>query len=263
MAPHPHRRYMAPVLAAALLAAGAPAAAEDVESRLDRVERLLESRALAELSNRQERLQRQMAELAGEMDDVRSELEDVRRRQEDLFGDLDDRLMALEQSGPRDGGDDDPPEPALPELDADTDAEDLPDPDEAEAAGEGDAAARYEQAFEQLQAGDYGAAGDGFREIVDDYGDSDYADNARYWLAETYYVTDDYDEAMGHFEAIIDAPESSKHPDALLKAGYIHYERSEWEQARERLEAVLEAAPDSTVADLARNRLERMDEEGR
>lgn len=251
------------------LGMGQATADEDLERRVERMERLLDSGALSDLANRQERLRREVSELVGQMETLQREMDDIRRQQRNLFEDLDDRLMELEQAGVA-APDDAAALPDTPALDTAVEGEDdvamTPDDDDAMEAAEdddGDAAELYSTAFDHLRDGNYQRAADGFRDLLEDHPDSDYADNARYWLAETYYVVRDFDEAMEHFQRIVDNPDSNKHPDALLKAGYIHYEREEWDEARGLLEQVREDYPDSTVASLAGNRLDQMDEDGR
>lgn len=272
------RRSAVPVAALAALALTvATAGARDLEERVERMEQLLDSQALGQLSNRQERLREQVSELSGEIDSLRNELESLRERQRNLFQDLDDRLLALEEAQENDdqgNGDDD----------GDGDGEDGGDdeetdrepttgdgrppeaeetPDGGDNGSDGEAASVYQDAFDLLRDGDYRAAADGFRTVIEDHSDSDYADNARYWLGETYYVEREFDEAMEHFGALLDRSESNKHADALLKAGYIHYEREEWDRARELLERVREEYPDDSVAELAADRLERMNDNDR
>ena len=249
------------------LGMGQTTADEDLERRVERMERLLDSGALSDLANRQERLRREVSELVGQMETLQREMDDIRRQQRNLFEDLDDRLMELEQAGV---AAQEPGVPDTPALDAELEGEpqDAPPPEdddamEAAADDDGDAADAYSAAFDLLRDGDYRRAADGFRDVLDNHADSDYADNARYWLAETYYVVREFDEAMEHFQQIVDDPDSGKHADALLKAGYIHYEREEWDRARDMLEQVRDDYPDSTVASLAGNRLDQMDDEGR
>lgn len=265
-------------VALSLAMAAGTAAGQDLEERVERMERLLDSAALADLSNRQERLREEVSRLTGELDSLRQELENLRERQRNLFQDLDDRMLELEQAQenqdsrtPTAGDGTLPESPETPESEdgaddgeqSDNGDESASGDDDDGSSGDSEVAGVYREAFNLLRDGDYGRAADGFREVIDDYPDSEYVDNARYWLAETFYVEREFDEAMEHFQQLVDNPDSSKHPDALLKAGYIHYEREQWEQARERLEAVREQYPDSTVASLAGDRLEQMDEQGR
>ena len=87
--------------------------------------------------------------------------------------------------------------------------------------------------------------------------------DAQYWLAESHYVTQKFDEALGAFEVVInDHPRSRKVPDALLKMGYCNYELERWEAARNALRRVQGEYPETTAARLAGQRLTRMEEEG-
>jgi tol-pal system protein YbgF len=89
------------------------------------------------------------------------------------------------------------------------------------------------------------------------------ADNAQYWLGESYYVTRRYDDALKAFRTVVDKyPESRKLPDAWLKIGYTQYEMKAWKPAREALTRVQREFPDSTAAPEAAKRLERMKSEG-
>jgi tol-pal system protein YbgF len=122
--------------------------------------------------------------------------------------------------------------------------------------------AAYRSAFETLKAGRYEQAAQAFQAFLEQHGDSVYADNARYWLGESYYVVRSFDEAMGHFQQLLDEfPDSPKRPDALLKIGFIHYENGDLQQSRKTLERVREQHPDSTAASLAQERLDRIAQE--
>ena len=59
-----------------------------------------------------------------------------------------------------------------------------------------------------------------FRAFVEAHPANDLAGNAQYWLAETYYVRNDYETAAREFlEGYQRYPESPKAPDFLLKLG--------------------------------------------
>lgn len=265
-----HNRTITQALAAALLLITAPGIqAQSTEQRLDRIERLLESSTLLEMFDQNEQLRREVQRLTGELDRVQRELEDLQRQQRSLYEDVDTRLQALERRGDTPSPDnpdspsaDDEPTTLVPEtpaLDADVDA----GTGTAPVDGGRDAEEDYRTAFELLREGAYSAAGDAFQKVLDEHPGTRQANNARYWLGESYYVVRDFDAAMEHFQAVLDDPDHGKFPDALLKAGYIQYERGDFSEARETLQRVLDEFPNSTVATLAENRLSRMDDEGR
>ena len=102
-----------------------------------------------------------------------------------------------------------------------------------------------------------------FRQFLVSFPESQLVDNAQYWLAESYYVTDQFDEALRQFSSVINKyPESRKVPDALLKMGYCNYELERWDDAQKALQLVLEDYAETTAARLAEQRLARMKEEG-
>ena len=72
-----------------------------------------------------------------------------------------------------------------------------------------------------------------------------------------------YQQALLEFDKVLQLyPDSSKIPDARLKMGYTQYELEQWPEARATLSRLRAQLPDSKVAGLAQQRLERMDREG-
>ena len=121
----------------------------------------------------------------------------------------------------------------------------------------------YDKAFQALKELRYADAAEEFHGFLQMYPNSEYADNAQYWLGESYYVTRNYDMALESFQSLMnDYPQSLKVPDSLLKVGYTHYELKQWELARAALAQVQEQYPNTTVARLAENRLRSMRVEG-
>lgn len=124
-------------------------------------------------------------------------------------------------------------------------------------------ASEYNQAFELLQAGEFESAGFGFRRIINDFPDTPFASSARYWLAESHYVLREFDQSEVYFQAVLDDPATSRRAEALLKLGFIHDERGQSAEARQRLQQVIAEHPDSTNAVLAQDRLNEMRAAGR
>ncbi|WP_018864847.1 MULTISPECIES: tol-pal system protein YbgF [Thioalkalivibrio] len=215
----------------------------ELSQRLDRIERMLDSSAMQELLRGAESMNREIRELRGEAETLRHEVERLGARQRDQFRNLDERVAAFETGE------------ALP---ADTAAPteeviefDLPEADEQ---------AAYQEAFDQLMAGDYSAAMSSLERFIEDYPDSDYSANAWYWLAEAKYASGDFEAALEDFERLReDYPDSDKSGDALLKIGYAHYELGNEDEAREALEAVRADYGGTTLDRLARERLRRLD----
>jgi len=121
----------------------------------------------------------------------------------------------------------------------------------------------YRSAFDLLKDRKYDEAAEAFREMLARYPEGQFADNGRYWLAETDFVRRDFPAALVEYDRLVTGyPQSPKVPGALLKIGYIHFEQEDWPQARTALEEVMRRYPTSTEARLAKSRLDRMSSEG-
>ncbi|MEG3618476.1 tol-pal system protein YbgF [Magnetovibrio sp. PR-2] len=85
---------------------------------------------------------------------------------------------------------------------------------------EGSPKERYQFAFGLMRQARYTEAEAALKEFIAVHGDDALAGNARYWLAETFYVRKSFmDAAQTFFEAYQGAPGGSKAPDSLLKLG--------------------------------------------
>ena len=76
----------------------------------------------------------------------------------------------------------------------------------------------YETAFSQLRAGDYLKAEKSFREFLGAYPNDALYGNAQYWLGETYYVRNNFEQAARTFaQGYQRDPKGAKAADNLLK----------------------------------------------
>jgi tol-pal system protein YbgF len=236
-----------------------------LETRVDRVERKVDSQSLVEMNKQISALESEVRNLRGLVETLQFELNATRERQRNLYVDLDGRIQALEGGGPR------PPASAAgfpssgvsntPPAGVAAPAAAVAAP---AAAATGSEQGDYQAAFNLLKEGRYGEASEGFASFLAAYPNSNLADNAQYWHAETFYVSREFDKALAAFQKVLQQfPNSRKAPDALLKIGYCNYELQQWPPARQALERVRAEYPDSTAAKLAEQRLTRMNSEGR
>jgi tol-pal system protein YbgF len=124
-------------------------------------------------------------------------------------------------------------------------------------ANAGAAEAAYNQAFSLLKAGRYDEAIAAFNGYLVEYPNSEYADNAQYWLGEAYYVTRQFEPAIAEYRKLIQAfPQSTKVAHAQLKIGYAYHELGQIEAAKAQLEQLAAASPGTTTARLAEKRLQ-------
>ncbi|MEJ2761646.1 MAG: tol-pal system protein YbgF [Gammaproteobacteria bacterium] len=119
--------------------------------------------------------------------------------------------------------------------------------------------AQYQDAFKLLKQSHYDEAIRAFQKFLAAHPDSNYADNAQYWLAEAYYVTGNYKQALKEYRKLVKAyPDSQKLTGGLLKIGYTLQELGKTDEARQQLQALVQKYPGTTAARLAEERLQRL-----
>lgn len=221
----------------------------ELERRMESLERVVRNQGLAGMTQQVASLERQGDEIRGQLEEIEYNTTTTADRQRQLYMDLDARIQELEtavqaRSAPNvlEGGTLSPGQ--------------LPVPG-------GSDRDNYQAAFELLKEQRYEDAGMAFEQFLVSFPESELADNAQYWLAESHYVTQMFDQALAEFGIVITKyPQSRKVPDALLKMGYCNYELELWEDARTSLERVQTDYPETTAARLAGQRLTQMEEEG-
>ncbi len=226
-----------------------------------------------------QQLQDEVRSLRGQIEEQAHLTNTLRQRQKDQYLDLDQRIGELAAAAPRLGATTRlpsvspvfiPPEEDVPEVRGEN-----REPSSVSSLAAPQTAARnvvaspeaekraYDIAFQALKELRYADSAEEFRSFLQRYPQSDYADNAQYWLGESYYVTRNYELALEAFNGLMSHyPQSVKQSDSLLKVGYTHYELKQWDLARAALTQVQEQYPGTTVARLAENRLRSMRVEG-
>ena len=118
----------------------------------------------------------------------------------------------------------------------------------------------YQLAFELLKDENYETARVSFIKFIRLHQDSDFIDDAKYWLGETYYAQRLFAQALIEFEGILtEFPNSGKIPEALLKKGFCYFELGRVEKSKQLLKSVVSQYPDSSVSRLAVQKLEMID----
>lgn len=254
-------------------------AADDLNARVERIERLLDSQGLQEMYQRLELLDQENRTLRGEVEQLNYQLEHLQERNRQLYLDMDERLQDVESrssaggamDGLGDGGlgaiGDAGAVPAVPlaggvepaagasPVGAGMSASSVMASDNEQSS--------YRSAFERLKQRDYQGAMKGFEDFLKGYPQSSLAPNAQYWLGESAYGAGAYGRAAVEFERVLKAyPSSNKIDDAALKLGYSYYELKEFGKARTVLKDLMMRSTGSTVGAMAAERLKRMKREG-
>lgn len=225
----------------------------EMDSRLVRVERLIENEGLINLLTRLDALQKDVQSLRNDVETMQYQIDQSNARQKDLYLDVDQRLQRIEQSVASSASN-----ASLSVLEGGSLG-----PGQLPVPG-GTDRANYQAAFELLKQGRYDQASIALQQFMVAFPTSELSDNAQYWLAETHYVTQDYKKALPEFQKVLERyPDSRKIPDALLKIGYCNYELKRRADAEKALSAVVARFPETTAARLASQRLENMKNESR
>lgn len=266
--------WMVPALLLSASAYAAPAqtpAGPDVNARLQRVERLLDSQALMDMLTRLDGQQRELQQMRGMVEELRHELDTLKQRQRDLYLDTDRRLSRIEREGGAAA-----PAATLPSVGAPqaavTPAATAPAANTAttatmtasveNTAAPADLAAEreaYQKAFDVLRELRYDQAVSAFEGFLAQYPDGRYAHIAQYWLGEANYARREYPQAIAAYEGLMQKhPASPKVAEAMLKVAYSHYELGKPEAAKPVLEQLLSRYPGTTEAGQAESLLKRI-----
>lgn len=115
----------------------------------------------------------------------------------------------------------------------------------------------YMEAYGDYKSGKTQEAREKFKSILKDYPESEYTDNARYWIGEAYYKDKDYENAiLAYDELLRKNPDSNKTPDALLKQGLAFYAIKEDDLGKITLEKLIKRFSGSEQAKIAKKKLE-------
>lgn len=255
----------------------APSAADKIvvlESRIAKLEQLLESQVLGDLLVQLTKLQSETQRLNGDAELQAHEIEGLKKRQRDAYLDIDRRLRDIEKGlkakeagvaaekdassviSPR------PPVASAPLFTPPSPGGPSSIPAPTSAANASDISREqimYQRALDALKKGQHSQAISDFQEFLTHYPKSEFAGNAYYWMGEANYVTRQYEVAITHFKKVINTyPGSSKVADSTLKLGFAYHELGEREQAQKILSDVVSRYPNTRFAQFAADRLQKI-----
>lgn len=234
-------------------------AAQSVAQRLDVLERRVDR--ITDLTLQLQAMQEENRQLRGQIEQLQHEIALLKRKQRDLYLDIDQRIASLQQMPAKAVPAAPVIKPSQPALATKTAPASVPvvsDPAQEEA--------EYKAAYALLspQQRRYKEAVKAFRDFLEKHPHSKLAANAQYWMAEASYVLQDNETALREFQKVVsDYPDSPKVAGALLKIGYIQHALGQKDAARATLQRVIKDYPNTAVADMAQQRLQRIDREGR
>ncbi|RKY59742.1 MAG: hypothetical protein DRP94_02610 [Candidatus Latescibacterota bacterium] len=184
---------------------------------------------------------RGIAELKAELDSLRAGQEELRKYQRSIDNKvalLEDQMARLEERMKRFGS------PATKEV--------APHP------GEYETESAYKAALQDYRDRKYEQAIGEFSEILAVAPESEWADNAQYWIGECYYGLGNYEQALKEFEKVLSYPESEKDDDASFKIALCYIKLGDDGRAREALRKFLVDYPESEYVPRALKLLEEL-----
>ncbi len=114
----------------------------------------------------------------------------------------------------------------------------------------------YENAWKRLRERDFRGAIEQFKKFVEKHPDSSLTDNAQYWIGESHYALQEFDEAILEFDVVRKKyADGDKAAAAWLKIGYAFAELGNRVDARLILQEVINRYPDSEEAGKAREKI--------
>lgn len=98
-----------------------------------------------------------------------------------------------------------------------------------------------------------------FQRVFDTDPSGELADNALFWIGETYFATGDYNNAVRYYKRVADEyGDQNKAPDAMYKLALAYEKTSDLAQARTILQQVIARYPYSAPAASAKMELNRI-----
>ena len=117
----------------------------------------------------------------------------------------------------------------------------------------------YNEAYNTLRSGNYEGARQQFNNFLQKYKESDLADNAQFWIGESYFKQNKFEEAIVALEELIkNYPKSNKTAEAYYKQALSFSAISDVVAARARLEMLLSEYPNGELAQKAQQKLDEL-----
>ncbi|HET9253156.1 MAG TPA: tol-pal system protein YbgF [Candidatus Eisenbacteria bacterium] len=124
------------------------------------------------------------------------------------------------------------------------------------ATGGNDPEALYQAAYTDIAAGRYQLGREAFQTYLKQFPDTEVADNAQYWIGESYYASGEFAPAIEEFQKVVkEYPKGDKVPAAMLKVGLSQSRLKQTAEANKTYRALVQRYPKSPEAAMARERL--------
>jgi tol-pal system protein YbgF len=117
----------------------------------------------------------------------------------------------------------------------------------------------YRQAIMLFGRGRHAEARRGFQAVFDADPAGDLADNALFWIGESYFAANDNSNALRYYSRVVtEFSEQNKAPDAMFKIALCQVRTGDLALAKKTLQQVIERYPYSSTASSAKAELQRI-----
>jgi|GEM_PF-82355 len=114
----------------------------------------------------------------------------------------------------------------------------------------------YAAAYELFREGKYEKSREGFEHFLKLHPETEFSDNAQFWIGECYYFEKKYEKAIVEYDKVVKKfPEGNKAPFALLKQGLSFEKLGDKTSARLLLQQVIRDFPNTSQSRIARTKL--------
>jgi len=122
-----------------------------------------------------------------------------------------------------------------------------------------DLADAYRNALMLFGRGRHAESRAAFERVFEAYPTGELADNALFWIGETYFAAGDYSNAMRYYARVTkEYADQNKAPDAMFKMGLAYVKTGDLSMARRTFEECIAKYPYSTPAASAKYELKRI-----
>ena len=120
----------------------------------------------------------------------------------------------------------------------------------------------YDTAWADYTNGQWSLAIQGFEAYIKTFPRSELADDAQFYIGQTHYADGSFRDAVDALEQVLlNYPDGDVVPDASYKRGLALDRLGETDRARQAFELVVKNYPDSTMATLAQQAIDRLNQQ--
>lgn len=117
----------------------------------------------------------------------------------------------------------------------------------------------YNEAYNFYKQGKLPESRQAFQAFLTQFPQTEYSDNAQFWIGECFFKEGKYEEAILAYEDVVKKyPRGNKVPDALLKQGLCFGSLGDKTSSRILFQRVIDRFPQTPQAEIARREIEKL-----